>query len=272
MDPVRRSERLAAITRTLVGEPNRVFPLAEFCGVFDAAKSTISEDLDIIRGTMDRFALGSLETMPGATGGVRYRPMVDREAGYAQVRALCERLGGPGRVLPGELLYLADVIADPMVIGQMGNILASEFAQSAPDFVLTMETQGIPLAMMTAHALHVPVIIARRSSKAYEGPAVHITYLAGTQFKTMSLARRLVRPGQRALLVDDVLRSGGTVSGMLDLMREFAADVVATAVLVGTEEACGRFENIKPLMVLEATDAATGSARLRPGDWLKPEK
>lgn len=267
MEHVRRTERLAAVTRILSGEPNRSFSLSQFCDTFGAAKSTVSEDLDIIRTALERFRLGRLETLPGAAGGVRYRPYVDHAEGYRMVETLCEQLGKPGRVLAGELLFLADIIADPAIIGRMGTVLASEFFDAEPDFVLTMETQGIPLAMMTAHALHVPAVIARRSSKAYEGPAVHISYLAGNQFKTMSLARRLVRPGERALLVDDVLRSGGTATGMFDLMKEFSAEVVGAAMLMGTEEACARFENIKTLMVLERTEGET--AKLRPGDWLK---
>lgn len=268
MQNVRRTERLAAMTKMLVSEPNKNFPLSQFCDSFDAAKSTISEDLDIIRASLERFSLGSLETVTGTSGGVRYRPTVHRQTGFAQVKALCERLSGPDRVLPGGLLYLADIIADPKVIGQMGMILASEYAKAAPDFVLTMETQGIPLAMMTAQALRVPVLIARRTAKVYEGPTVHISYLVGSQYKTMSLSRRLVRPGQRALLIDDVLRSGGTAKGMLDMMREFSAEVVGAAMLLGTEEACETFHGIKTLVVLEGVDELSGTARLRPGDWL----
>ena len=270
MQNVRRTERLAAMTKILVSEPNKNFPLSLFCDAFDAAKSTISEDLEIIRASFERFSLGSLETLTGASGGVRYRPRLQRQTGFEQVTALCNQLSSPGRVLPGGLLYLADVIADPQIIGAMGMILASEYEGAAPDFILTMETQGIPLAMMTAQALRVPVLIARRNAKAYEGPAVHISYLVGSQYKTMSLSRRLVQPGQRALLIDDVLRSGGTARGMFDMMREFAAEVVGAAMLVGTEEACGKFHDIKTLMVLEGADESSGMARLRPGDWLLP--
>jgi len=268
MQNVRRTERLAAITKMLVSEPNKNFPLSLFCDSFAAAKSTISEDLEIIRASLEKFSLGSLETVTGASGGVRYRPTLCHQTGFDQVNDLCTQLSGPGRVLPGGLLYLADIIADPTILGRMGIVLASEYAKAAPDFILTMETQGIPLAMMTAHALRVPVLIARRSVKAYESPAVHITYLVGSQYKTMSLSRRLVRPGQRALLIDDVLRSGGTARGMLEMMREFSAEVIGTAMLLGTEEACEKFHDIKTLMILEGVDELSGTARLRPGDWL----
>ena len=271
MQNIRRTERLSCITRMLVGEPNKTFSLSQFCDAFNAAKSTISEDLDIIRTSLSRFSLGTLETLPGAAGGVRFRPTVSHEAGYAYVKDLCRQLSNPGRVLPGGLLYLSDIIADPQRIGQMGAMLASEYFSAAPDFVLTMETQGIPLAMMTAQALCVPVLIARRSSKAYEGSTVHVPYLSGAQFKTMSLSRKLVHPGQRALIVDDVLRSGGTAKGMFDLMREFSAEVVGAAMLVSTEEASDSFHFIKPLMILEKADEATGTATLHPGDWLRQQ-
>lgn len=270
MDHIRRTERLAAITQMLVASPNKSVALGLFCDMFDVAKSTISEDLEIIRGSMERFGLGCVETLPGATGGVRFRPQITADEGYAKVLSLCERLSEAGRVLPGGLLFMADIIADPLIIGDMGAIVASAFFDDTPDFVLTMETQGIPLALMAARSLNIPVVIARRTSKAYEGPAVHINYLAGNQFRDMALSRRLVKAGQRALLVDDVLRSGGTADGMIDLMREFSVEVVGAAMLLATEEAAGRFPRIKPLMVLESTDAQTGAAQLRPGDWLKP--
>lgn len=272
MDSVKRTERLTAITRILTEEPNRSFPLGYFCQTFEAAKSTISEDLEIIRRAMERFSLGKVETISGAAGGVRYRPFIDHAKGYAQVQTLCEQLGEapPPRVLQGELLYLADIIANPQVIGQMSVILASEYYAQAPDYVLTMEMQGIPLAMMTAQALNVPLRIARRESKAYEGPAVHISYPSGSGYKTMSLPRSPEMAGKRVLLIDDVLRSGGTILGMHDLAREFGTEVVGTAVLVNALKRRGDdgFEEVKSLLVLERIEGQR--AILRPGDWLKP--
>ena len=54
-----------------------------------------------------------------------------------------------------------------------------------------METKGIPAALMAAQALGVPLVIARRSSKVYEGSAVNINYVSGSSahIETMSLSR-----------------------------------------------------------------------------------
>lgn len=269
MDHIRRTERLAAMTQTLIKAPNKSLALSAFCETFDIAKSTASEDLDIIRTAMKRFKFGTLETLPGAAGGVRFRPLVAHEDGYADVQELCARLSVPGRVLPGELLYIADLVGDPETLLRMGEIVASEYYDAAPDFVLTMEMQGIPLAMMTARALGVPVVIARRSVKAYEGAAVHITYPVGSSFKTMSLPKRLVKEGQRTVIVDDVLRTGGTLAGMKSLMDEFNVTVEGTSVLIATEQAQCDNPGVRPLMVMEGVDETTGAARLRPGDWLR---
>lgn len=91
-----------------------------------------------------------------------------------------------------------------------------------------METKGIPVALMTAHALGIPLVIARRSSKVYEGSAVNINYVSGSSghIETMSLSRRAVQEGQRALIIDDFIKAGGTAKGMIDLMHEFNVTVV----------------------------------------------
>ena len=72
-----------------------------------------------------------------------------------------------------------------------------------------METKGIPVALMTANALGVPLVIARRSSKVYEGSAVNINYVSGSSghIETMSLSRRAVQEGQRALIIDDFIKA-----------------------------------------------------------------
>ena len=45
---IRRNDRLAAMTRILTSSPNRVITLSHFSELFGAAKSTLSEDIDIL--------------------------------------------------------------------------------------------------------------------------------------------------------------------------------------------------------------------------------
>ena len=271
MDRIRRNERLAAMTRILVESPNRIFTLGTFCEMFGAAKSTLSEDIDILRGVFSQFHLGQLDTVTGAAGGVRFRPIPSAEDAYKCVRDLARTLSAPGRLLPGGFLYMADILALPEIVEKMGAIIASQFYRAEPDFVLTMETKGIPIAMMTAKALGVPLVIVRRDSKVYEGPAVNINYLSGSggRVETMSLSRRAVKEGQRALIVDDFMRAGGTARGMVDMMREFAVTVVGVCVMISTQEpAKKRLDGVRSLLVIENTDENTSSVNIHPSSWL----
>ena len=80
MEKIRRNERMSAMMKILSASPNRIFTLSYFCDMFGAAKSTMSEDIDILRDVVKTFHLGELETVTGAAGGVRYRAKVDRAA------------------------------------------------------------------------------------------------------------------------------------------------------------------------------------------------
>ena len=50
----------------------------------------------------------------------------------------------------------------------------------------------------------------------------------------MSLAKRVMQPGSKVLIVDDVMKAGGTARGMVELVEEVGAVVVGKAFLVDT--------------------------------------
>ena len=140
------------------------------------------------------------------------------------------------------------------------------------DGILHVETKGIPFALMVARALGVQLVIARRDHKAFEGSVVTINYIsgAGGEMKTMSLAKRAVRPGQKALIVDDFTKDGGTVRGMVELMQEFDVTTVGVGVMVERrkEGAPRIYDDIRSLFVVsDAMDAQQGAV-VRPAAWL----
>ncbi|MBR3504566.1 MAG: pur operon repressor [Clostridia bacterium] len=272
MDRIKRNERLAAISRILTASPNRIFTLSHFTEMFGAAKSTVSEDLSILADTFAQFDLGRLTTVAGAAGGVIYRAIPSKQRAVAALEALSDKLSMPGRLLPGDFLYTNDITCDSDLCEMMGEILACRYYDKAPDFVLTMETKGIPVAMMTARMLNAPLVIARRDTKAYEGSAVKINYISGEtgdRIETMALARRAVTPGQKALIIDDFMKGGGTLRGMHDLMKEFDVEVVGTGVIIATAEPRKkRVDGVTALMVLSQVNREAGSAVVKPSEWI----
>ena len=133
MDKIRRNERMTAMMKLLSGTPNRIFTLNSFCELFGSAKSTMSEDVDLLQQTAKAFDLGQVETVTGAAGGVVYRPKTSRAAACRYITGLCRELSGTERVLPGDFLYYSDILATPETVNRMGEILATEYAETKPN-------------------------------------------------------------------------------------------------------------------------------------------
>lgn len=237
MDKWRRSERIAVMTKCLLDKPNQLLSLSYFTDMFQSAKSSISEDLGIIRSVFQEFGFGRIETIAGASGGVVFYPRVRDEDKKSFLRELAEKLADSGRILPGGYLYMTDVLFDARVAQTAGEIFAQHFVEFEPEYVVTIETKGIPLAIMTAKALNVPVVIIRDGSRVTEGSAVSVNYVTGSSrnIRTMTLTRRALPLESRVIIIDDFMKAGGTARGMIDLLSEFKAKVLGIGVLIDTE-------------------------------------
>lgn len=257
---MKRAERLVAITQFLMAKPNVLIPLTVLADRFGAAKSTISEDLLAVKETFQLSRQGYIETVPGAAGGVRFIPEINKEEAGQFLTELAGKLSVRERILAGGYLYMTDLLFDPEVLRPLGLIFAGIFRARKPDVVVTIETKGIPLALVTAEAIGVPMVIIRHGNKVTEGSSVNINFVSGSsqRIQTMSLSRRALEPGKRVLILDDFMKAGGTAQGMITLMGEFGANVVGVGMLV--ESALGNspklvneYQALLQLIELETT-------------------
>lgn len=238
MEKLRRVERIAALTKMLSDSPQVLFSLAEFCDYFSIAKSTLSEDLTVVRRGLERYELGRIETVSGAAGGVRFIPMRTGIRAKEVLHRIEKLLRDPERIIPGGFIYMADILYDWNTAYALGEILMSRFSHKEPDYILTVETKGIPLAMTVARAFNKPLAIARRDSKVTEGSSISINYVTGEQrrIQTMSLTKRAIRSAAKVLIIDDFMKGGGTAKGMKALVHEIGGEVVGIGVLMATRE------------------------------------
>ncbi|WP_147535872.1 pur operon repressor [Bacillus marasmi] len=233
----RRSERLLDMAHYLIEHPRQLVSLTFFAERYKSAKSSISEDLAIIKDTFEQRGIGTLQTVPGAAGGVKYYVKVGETEAKEYVQELCELMASPERLLPGGYLYMTDIIGNPSIIRKAGRMFASAYAFADIDAVMTVATKGIPLAYAVAAQINVPVVIVRRDSKVTEGSTVSINYVSGSskRIQTMVLSKRSLAEGSKVLIVDDFMKAGGTVNGMKSLLEEFKAQLAGIAVLVESE-------------------------------------
>ncbi|MCX7571975.1 pur operon repressor [Tumebacillus sp. DT12] len=273
MSKMRRSERIVRLTQILLEQPHRVLSLTEMADKLSSAKSSLSEDLAIIREVMEAEGLGTLETQAGAAGGVRYVPGYRRDLGLRFIEGISETLTDGDRILPGGFLYMSDVLGLPEVLDTAGKLFASRFRESGADYVVTVETKGIPLAVATARFLNVPMVVVRRDHKVTEGSAVSINYVSGSRrIQTMSLSRRSLPQGTKVLLIDDFMKAGGTSKAVIDLMHEFHVDVVGIGVFIDTAEPQNKIvKEYLSLATLQEVDEETRQVKVVPGTYFEED-
>ena len=221
---IRRSDRLVDMTRYLLAHPRTLISLTKFADQYESAKSSISEDLAILKRTFLQNGTGILETIPGAAGGAKFTPiMTEAEA--------------ENFVLPGGYVYLSDLLGQPWILEKIGRLIATQYIKEPIDAVITAATKGVPVAQSVAEALNVPFVIARNDTKVTEGPTMSVNYVTGQakRLEKMELSRRSLPMGSRVLIVDDFMKAGGTIRGMESLVREFEGTVAGVAVVVEGE-------------------------------------
>lgn len=235
---MQRSERLIRLTKRLVERPLHPVSLAQLADEWGVAKSSLSEDIGFIRGVLETSESGKVESLIGAQGGIRFRLHTSQSESSIFLAEIASVLSEAKRVLPGDFVYMSDVIGDPDVLDKVGRLISWRYREQAVNVVVTVETKGISIATATARYLNVPIAIVRREQRVTEGAAISTHYVTGStrRIQTMSLGKRAMPSAARALIVDDFMRAGATAQGVQDLLQEFEAEVVGTAVFMATSQ------------------------------------
>jgi purine operon repressor len=268
---MKKSHRIGTIIEILSHSPNKVFSLNDFCTMFNAAKSSISEDLSTAREIAKQTGLGYIETIPGSSGGVRYVSYISDEKVRSYQDNLCEKLRDPSRILGAGFLYTSDIMFDPVTVSEMASIFARKFKNYGADYIVTIETKGIPLAMKTAELLNLPCVVIRRDARISEGATMSINYLSGSSehMQKMSISKRAAKTGTRAIIIDDFMRGGGSIKGITDILAEFETQVVGTGVaIVNRLPEKKRIADFTPLIYLGNVDEESKNIEVSPNSQI----
>jgi purine operon repressor len=250
---MKRTERVGAIIKILSDNPNKLYSLGYFCDLFHAAKSSISEDIQAAKQVLESLDLGLIETTAGAGGGVKLIPYISDRVAEELLNSICDKLKDKNRILGSGFLYTSDIMFDSNLVKRAGEIFARRFMNLEADYVVTIETKGIPVALMTAHMLNLPLVVIRRESKISEGSTVSINYFSGSaeRIQKMSISKRAVASGSKAIIIDDFMRGGGSVKGISEMLAEFDIQIAGTGVVIAsTEPEKKKIQDYFPLIYL----------------------
>ncbi len=259
---MKRSERVSIITKILSDNPCKLYNLKFFCQLLNASKTSISEDLQAVKSALSHMQIGTLETIAGAGGGIQFIPFISDEKCAILQNEITESLKDPSRIVGGGFLYTSDIMFNPMLMQQVATVFTRKFHSYHADYVATIETKGIPVATMTAKLLNIPLVVIRRESRISEGSTLSINYFSGSneRIQKISISKRAVTQGKKAIIIDDFMRGGGSVKGLIDILKEFQIKIVGTGVVIASSSPENKkIDNYTSLITLDDVNEQTNT-------------
>jgi len=141
---------------------------------------------------------------------------------------------------PGILFYdLTTLVAHPEGLRTVVESLADRYHGSKIDVVAGIEARGFILAPAAALRLGTGFVPIRKPKKL-PWKTSRVTYDLEYGTDTLEIHEDAVRHGQRVLLVDDLLATGGTAAAATTLIRQLGGHVAAAAFIVELTFLSGR--------------------------------
>jgi adenine phosphoribosyltransferase len=165
-------------------------------------------------------------------------PDTDTDTDRELVSALLREV--PDFPQPGIRFWdLTTVLADARGLAATTRLLSATVADSPVDVVVGIEARGFLLGATVAQALGLGLVPVRKPGKL---PAVAASRSYDLEYgsATLELPAGVLAPGARALLVDDVLATGGTARAACELVEECGAVVTSLAVVLELPALGGR--------------------------------
>jgi len=134
---------------------------------------------------------------------------------------------------------ITPLLRDAQGLGAVTGALADRFGGSVVDLVAGIESRGFLFGAPLAQALGVGFVPIRKLGKL-PGPTVQREYSLEYGSNHLELQRDAIRPGERVLVVDDVLATGGTARAGMELVRDLGGDPIAAAFLLELAALGGR--------------------------------
>jgi len=134
---------------------------------------------------------------------------------------------------------ITTLLRDASSFNRAVDLMGHRYLDNRVDVVLGIEARGFIIGSALAYKLNRGVILVRKPGKLpYKTNSVSYDLEYGTD--TLEIHQDAIEPGQRVLIADDVLATGGTVRAVVDMVRKMGADVVECAFLAELEFLNGR--------------------------------
>ena len=134
---------------------------------------------------------------------------------------------------------ITTLVKDPAALRYVVDTWKERYKNKGLTAIVAADARGFVFGAALAYAMDLPLILARKKGKL---PADTISESFALEYgtDTVEIHKDALKSGDRALLVDDLLATGGTMAAIASLVRRLGAEIVEAAFVVELPPLKGR--------------------------------
>ena len=141
---------------------------------------------------------------------------------------------------PGILFYdITTLLKDPAAFRLVIDSMVAQVRDTQIDVVVGMESRGFIFSAPIAYQLNAGFVPVRKLGKL-PAETIEVEYALEYGTATLEIHRDAIQPGQRVLIGDDLLATGGTVMGTIELIQRLGGEVAGLSFMVELSALHGR--------------------------------
>lgn len=128
---------------------------------------------------------------------------------------------------PGILFYdITPILKEPKVFNLVIDMFVNRYKNNLPDKILGIESRGFIFGMPLAYKLDLGFIPVRKKGKL-PFKTFETSYDLEYGSATIEMHQDALNKGEKVLIIDDLLATGGTAAATVDLVKKFDAEVMS---------------------------------------------
>lgn len=144
---------------------------------------------------------------------------------------------------------ITPMLSDPESFRRSVDMIAERYEGMSIDMVVGVEARGFIIGAALAYRLGAGVILIRKPGKLpYK--THHTIYELEYGEDQLEIHQDAIKPGQKVVIADDLLATGGTMNAAVDLVNKFEGEIVECAFMVELEFLKGREKLKAPVFSL----------------------
>lgn len=134
---------------------------------------------------------------------------------------------------------ITPILQDPQGLRDAVDAMMDPFRDKRIDIIVGLESRGFLFGAPMAYVMGLGFVMVRKVGKL-PGEKIRVAYDLEYGFNTLELHTDAIKPGQRVLLVDDLLATGGTMCASIELVKRLGGEIAGISFLIELDFLKGR--------------------------------